>query len=120
MEAFDRVFELIGDEDEWSMTLRATVAVLKGLRAREESSWCLCQMRRYEEALSGLEIVSQRLSEDLGDAQINSDRARCLWRIGKCLLASESEPESSGFGYEVDYLLKVLGQKKLTSILSKH
>jgi superkiller protein 3 len=96
MEAFDRVFELIGDDDEGSMTLRATVAVLRGLRAREESAWCLCQLGRHEEALSGLENVSERLNavggnEDNDGARINSDRARCLWRIGKCLLASEGE-----------------------------
>ena len=96
VEAFDRVFELIGDEDEESMSLKAIVGVLAGLRAREESAWCLRQLGRIEEALSGLEIVLQRLNlssrnEEGDGARINLDHGRCLWRIGMCLLASESE-----------------------------
>jgi superkiller protein 3 len=99
MEAFDRVFELIGDGDEEIMTMKATVAVLRGLRAREESAWCLCQLGSHEEASRGLETVLEKLdaasvgNEHKGDPQ---DRARCLWKIGKCLLASESESEYLG------------------------
>lgn len=95
MEAFDRVLESSEDDDERGMSLKANVAVLRSLRAREESAWCLCQLGRYEEASSGLETVSQRLdagsgNEDNDDARADSDRARCFWRIGNCLLASES------------------------------
>jgi superkiller protein 3 len=97
VEAFDRVFELIGDDDEERMTLKAKVSVLRGLRSKEESAWCLCQLGRHEEALSGLENVSQRLTagEVNDDARIKSESARCHWRIGKCLLASESESNYS-------------------------
>ena len=97
MNAFNHVFESSDEEEEARMTLKANVTVLRSLRAREEGAWCLCQLGRHQEALNGLENVSQKLNasssgdEDNEDAQINSDRARCFWRIGKCLLASEGE-----------------------------
>jgi len=95
MGAFDRVLKSSEDDDERGMSLKANVAVLGSLRAREESAWCQCQLGRYEEALNGLETVSQMLdpggggNEGNDDARINSDRARCFWRIGNCLLTSE-------------------------------
>lgn len=54
-----------------------------GLRAREESAWCACQLGRYEESLHELQHVLDTLEDLVGD-HLGSERARCLWRIGKC------------------------------------
>lgn len=56
-----------------------------GLRAREESAWCRVQIDLLEEGLVDLQQVLEALNEfDDDDDKRNSDRARCLWRIGKC------------------------------------
>ena len=52
-----------------------------GLRAREESAWCLCQIEDLEIGLIGLRDVHEIL-RTLDNRE--SDIARCLWRLGKC------------------------------------
>ena len=54
-----------------------------GLRAREESAWCACQLGRYEECLVERQQVLDTLEDLVGD-HLGSERARCLWRIGRC------------------------------------
>ena len=56
-----------------------------GLRAREECAWCRCQLGFVEECLAELQFVLDLLNE-LDGEESNHDRARCLWRIGKCYL----------------------------------
>ncbi|KAF9484467.1 TPR-like protein [Pholiota conissans] len=68
---FDRVSALLPDD----MNL--------GLRAKEEHAWCAYQLGRYEESLVQLQQVMQILEGLVGD-YLNHERARCLWRIGKC------------------------------------
>ncbi|KAH7915212.1 superkiller protein 3 [Hygrophoropsis aurantiaca] len=52
----------------------------KGLRAKEERAWCQSRTR-LEDGLTSLKDVF-RIWDDLGDR--DADKARCLWRIGKC------------------------------------
>ena len=78
---FDLVFSIIPDD----MNL--------GLRAREESAWCRVQNDLFEEGLVDLQLVLDalnRLGDDVDKRNLN--RARCLWRIGRChmLLTSQS------------------------------
>lgn len=54
-----------------------------GLRAREEIAWSKYQLGRYDESLQELQQVLETL-EDLEGDHLNHERARCLWRIGKC------------------------------------
>ena len=54
-----------------------------GLRAREESAWCACQLGRYEKCLVELQQVLDTLEDIVGD-HLGSERARGLWRIGRC------------------------------------
>ena len=70
---FDRVSSIIPDEGHL------------GLRAREEGAWCRVQISLCEEGLVGLQQVLDALNR-LDDDKRNSDRARCLWRIGKCYM----------------------------------
>lgn len=52
-----------------------------GLRAKEEQAWCRFQVHDGETAISGLKLVLDVLD---GLENRNEDKARCLWRIGKC------------------------------------
>lgn len=52
-----------------------------GLRAKEEQAWCQFQVHEGDTAISGLKEVLDVL-EGLEDR--DEDKARCLWRIGKC------------------------------------
>lgn len=52
-----------------------------GLRAREESAWCSCQLDDLETAMDELEHVRQEL-KNLDNR--GTDIARCLWRLGTC------------------------------------
>ena len=70
---FDRVSSIIPDD------------VSLGLRAREEGAWCKVHINLCEEGLVDLQQVLDALNE-LDDDKRNSDRARCLWRIGKCYI----------------------------------
>jgi superkiller protein 3 len=69
---FDLVFSMIPDN------------VTHGLRAHEEGAWCKVQIDLHEEGLVDLQRVLDALN-GLDDKR-NSDRARCLWRIGKCYM----------------------------------
>lgn len=78
---FDLVYSIIPDDTKL------------GLRAREESAWCKVQINLFEEGLVDLQQVLDALNElDDDNDKRKSDRARCLWRIGKCciLLAGPS------------------------------
>ena len=88
MEAFEQVSSFL-EED-----------TMRGLRAREESAWCRCQLGQYEEALHGLQHVLELLN-DIDKESIIPHRARCLWRIGKCLLSNDGE-FSGQFGAQLD------------------
>jgi superkiller protein 3 len=54
-----------------------------GLRAKEENSWCSCQLGNTRAGLQGLENVHEIL-KTLDHREL--DIARCLWRLGKCYL----------------------------------
>jgi len=71
---FDRVSSIIPDD------------VNLGLRAREEGAWCKVQINLCEEGLVDLQLVLDALNGLDDDDKRNSDRARCLWRIGKCYM----------------------------------
>ncbi|KAF9007975.1 hypothetical protein BDQ17DRAFT_1275914 [Cyathus striatus] len=66
---FEKVSNLIGTEED------------EGLRAREESGWCQCKMGNTDMGIQQLKGVLEVLN-DLNGRE--SDRARCLWRLGKC------------------------------------
>ena len=68
---FDRVSSIIPDD------------LNLGLRAREEGAWCRVQINLCEEGLVDLQHVLDALN---GLDERNSDRARCLWRMGKCYM----------------------------------
>ncbi|KAJ3501664.1 hypothetical protein NLJ89_g9238 [Agrocybe chaxingu] len=90
-ERFDRVATLLPDDLD------------VGLRAQEEDAWCRCQIGRVEEGLEGLQRVSDVL-DDIDDEGRNSDRARCIWRIGQCKLRTEEGP--SAYKYFINALRK--------------
>jgi superkiller protein 3 len=51
------------------------------LRAEEEHAWCLCCIGDTEKGSEGLKVVISTLNT-LEDRE--TDRARALWRVGKC------------------------------------
>lgn len=75
--------------DKWdeAATLFAKVGQLipedldSGLRAKEEQAWCQSQAHDIENSIAGLKNVLEVL-DHLDDRDL--DRARCLWRLGKC------------------------------------
>ena len=71
---FDLVFSIIPDD------------INLGLRAREEGAWCRLQIDLCEERLVDLQQVLDVLNGLDDDDKRNSDRARCLWRIGRCYM----------------------------------
>ena len=79
MQTFDQAANLFGEDTS------------NGRRALEESAWCRSQLGRHEEALRSLEYVFGLL-DDIDDESMNRNRARCLWRIGKCTLATDGGP----------------------------
>ncbi|KAG1742187.1 superkiller protein 3 [Suillus lakei] len=64
----------------------------KGLEAKEESAWCLSRMQ-VDAGADALGEVFETL-KDIEDRDI--DKARCLWRIGRCYwdLGGESREEA--------------------------
>jgi superkiller protein 3 len=52
-----------------------------GLSAKEENAWCHFQTQDIESCVTGLKNVLDVL-DNLDDRDL--DKARCLWRIGKC------------------------------------
>lgn len=52
-----------------------------GLRAKEEFAWCSVQAQNVEGGVAGLKCVLDVLE---GLENRDHDRARCLWRLGKC------------------------------------
>ncbi|KAG2153913.1 superkiller protein 3 [Suillus clintonianus] len=64
----------------------------KGLEAKEESAWCLSRMQ-LDAGADALKEVFEIL-KDIEDRDI--DKARCLWRIGRCYwdLGGESREEA--------------------------
>jgi superkiller protein 3 len=59
-----------------------------GLRAKEEHAWCQCQAHDTESGVIALRNVQDVLAE-LQDRE--TDRARCLWRLGKCYWDMDGE-----------------------------
>jgi superkiller protein 3 len=55
--------------------------LFEGLRAKEEYAWCQGQTNQLQPGISGLKVVLEAL-EKLEDRDV--DKARCLWRLGKC------------------------------------
>lgn len=51
----------------------------KSVRAKEESAWCLSKVQIEK----GLQALKEVLNDLQGD-ECDMDRARCLWRVGKC------------------------------------
>jgi superkiller protein 3 len=52
-----------------------------GLRAKEEHAWCQFQAGNIQTGVAGLKSVVDAL-DGLDDRDL--DKARCLWRVGKC------------------------------------
>lgn len=52
----------------------------KGLQAKEEMAWCLSRIR-VDTGADALKEVFETL-KDIEDREL--DKARCLWRIGRC------------------------------------
>lgn len=69
-EHFTKVYEALGDEDK------------EGLRAEEERAWCISKTGHTTPGLDALRIVLRKLD---GSDHHDHDRARCYWRLGKCL-----------------------------------
>lgn len=67
---FSRVVELIPDDPN------------DGLRAKEELAWCHANNGELQKAVSLLKDVISQLDELEGR---DEDKARCWWRLGKCL-----------------------------------
>jgi superkiller protein 3 len=52
-----------------------------GLRAKEEHAWCQFHACDVQSGIAGLKSVLEVL-KGLNDRDL--DKARCLWRLGKC------------------------------------
>lgn len=76
-----------------------------GRRALEESVWCRSQLGQHEEALRSLEHIFGLLN-DIDDERLNRDRARCLWRIGKCTLATNGGPYHLILSFNIQFIFR--------------
>ncbi|KAH9485295.1 Superkiller protein 3 [Psilocybe cubensis] len=74
-----------------------------GMRAKEESAWCKCQLGQYEAGGEELHHVLDALNNLEGE-EYNSDRARCLWRIGKCNMDIGGTNIQSAYKYFINSL----------------
>ncbi|KDR75408.1 hypothetical protein GALMADRAFT_98862 [Galerina marginata CBS 339.88] len=88
---FDQVSSLLSEDTE------------SGLRAREESAWCLCQLGRSKDGLQSLQRVLDILNSVEGP-NLDSDRARCLWRIGRCNMDIGGSSIQSAYKYFISSL----------------
>ncbi|KAJ4468236.1 TPR-like protein [Lentinula aciculospora] len=79
---FAKVLELLGDGDD------------KGLRAKEEYAWCISRGGDIQGGIDSIENVLQILNDLEGR---DHDRARCHWRLGKCLWDLGSEKTILGY-----------------------
>ncbi|RDB24954.1 Superkiller protein 3 [Hypsizygus marmoreus] len=68
----------------------------QGLRAREEKAWCLCQFEDLQMSLTGLLDIFAIL-EDFEER--DEDKARCLWRIGKCYWMMGDDKREEAYGH---------------------
>ncbi|KAF9222633.1 superkiller protein 3 [Gyrodon lividus] len=71
----------------------------KGVRAKEESAWCLSRARVKE----GVRALKDVLN-DLEGGEHDMDRARCLWRIGKCCWDMGAEFREEAFSHFINSL----------------
>ncbi|KAG2355063.1 hypothetical protein BDR07DRAFT_1304231 [Suillus spraguei] len=72
----------------------------KGLGAKEENAWCLSRMRA-DAGVDALKDVFETL-KDIEDRDI--DKARCLWRIGRCYWDLGGESREEAFKYFITSL----------------
>ncbi|KAJ4000018.1 TPR-like protein [Lentinula boryana] len=79
---FAQVFELLGEGHD------------EGLRAKEEHAWCISRAGDVHGGTDSLENVLQILN---GLEGRDHDRARCYWRLGKCLWNLDSEKTLEGY-----------------------
>ncbi|KIJ18985.1 hypothetical protein PAXINDRAFT_109465 [Paxillus involutus ATCC 200175] len=71
----------------------------KGVRAKEESAWCLSRTR----VEAGVQALKDVLN-DLEGEEHDMDRARCLWRIGKCCWDMGAEFHEEAFSHFISSL----------------
>ncbi|KAJ3841697.1 TPR-like protein [Lentinula raphanica] len=81
-EYFSKVLELLGEEHD------------EGLRAKEERAWCISKAGAVQEGIDRLEEVLRILNDLEGR---DHDRARCHWRLGKCLWDLDSPKTLQGY-----------------------
>ncbi|KAJ3899280.1 superkiller protein 3 [Lentinula edodes] len=81
-ENFAKVFELLGTEHD------------EGLRAQEEYAWCISRNGDVQGGIDSLQNILHILN---GLEGRHHDRARCHWRLGKCLWDLASEKIIEGF-----------------------
>ncbi|KAL0956081.1 hypothetical protein HGRIS_002250 [Hohenbuehelia grisea] len=62
------------------------------LHAAEELAWCRGLSENPNQGIDALKVVLEQYPEDW-----SADRARCLWRIGKCYWNLDGEARSSAF-----------------------
>ncbi|KAG1844187.1 hypothetical protein DFJ58DRAFT_731304 [Suillus subalutaceus] len=72
----------------------------KGVEAKEESAWCLSRMHA-DAGVDALKAVFETLN-DIEDRDI--DKARCLWRIGRCYWDLGGESREEAFKYFITSL----------------
>ncbi|KAF9071064.1 TPR-like protein [Rhodocollybia butyracea] len=79
-EHFGKVIQLVGGD--------------VGLRAKEEHAWCISRIGDLQTGINLLKAVIERLDELENH---DHDRARCYWRLGKCLWNLGSEKIVEGY-----------------------
>ncbi|KAG2113725.1 superkiller protein 3 [Suillus discolor] len=72
----------------------------KGVEAKEESAWCLSRMHA-DAGVDALKEVFETL-KDIEDR--DTDKARCLWRIGRCYWDLGGESREEAFKYFITSL----------------
>ncbi|KAG1851683.1 superkiller protein 3 [Suillus subluteus] len=72
----------------------------KGVEAKEESAWCLSRIHA-DAGVDALKAVFETLN-DIEDRDI--DKARCLWRIGRCYWDLGGESREEAFKYFITSL----------------
>ncbi|KAG9316442.1 superkiller protein 3 [Chiua virens] len=71
----------------------------KSIRAKEEGAWCLSKVQITQ----GVQALKEVLN-DLQGEEYGMDRARCLWRIGKCCWDMGVEFREEAFSHFINSL----------------
>lgn len=74
---FARVAQLVPDDP------------IVGWRAKEEHAWCTFQEGNVDTGMTDLKSVLDALE---GQEEREEDKARCLWRLGRCHWAINGQP----------------------------